>query len=145
MRTWTLSVQVVFGRAPPSSTRFLVIGLTLRAPSSPTAGTRQAETAVIEKFQQKLVRLVSLLNAMILGELEGADRDVKNATRWELIDVSGLDRQALVHLSRSKCKPETVFQWLQNEIVDNVSTGVLGIPAPLLTRAFQEFANGHAL
>ena len=39
-------------------------------------------------------------------------------------------------------RPEIVFQWVQNEIVDNVKTGVLSIPPPLLTRAFQELANG---
>jgi len=102
----------------------------------------EADKELVVSFQQKLVRLMSLLNAMILGELEGDDSAEMAATRWELIDVSGLDRRLLALLARSKSRPEIVFQWVQNEIVDNIKTGVLTIPPPLLTRAFQELANG---
>lgn len=35
-----------------------------------------------------------------------------------------------------------VFQWIQNLIVDAVSSGVLSIPPPLLTRTFQDLGSG---
>lgn len=93
---------------------------------------------LIVTFQQKVVRLVSLLNAMIYCELEDKDMEDKRAMRCELIDVASIDRENLLELSKCENKPEIVFQWLQNEVVDSVKSGVLSIPPPLLTRSFQE-------
>eukprot|EP00450_Noctiluca_scintillans_P026643 CAMPEP_0194535150 /NCGR_PEP_ID=MMETSP0253-20130528/73602_1 /TAXON_ID=2966 /ORGANISM="Noctiluca scintillans" /LENGTH=516 /DNA_ID=CAMNT_0039380889 /DNA_START=25 /DNA_END=1575 /DNA_ORIENTATION=+ len=97
-----------------------------------------AEEDLIIEFQQKVVRLVSLLNAMIYCELEDQNMKDKRSMRCELIDVASIDRENLVELSMCENKPEVVFQWLQNEVVDSVKSGVLSIPPPLLTRSFQE-------
>lgn len=98
----------------------------------------QVDHELIVTFQQKVVRLVSLLNAMIYCELEDKDMEDKRAMRCELIDVASIDRENLLELSKCENKPEIVFQWLQNEVVDSVKSGVLSIPPPLLTRSFQE-------
>ena len=62
----------------------------------------------------------------------------KRSMSCELIDIASIDRDNLLELSMCENKPEVVFQWLQNEVVDSVKSGVLSIPPPLLTRSFQE-------
>ncbi|CAK0881306.1 unnamed protein product [Prorocentrum cordatum] len=42
----------------------------------------------------------------------------------------------------SDAKVELVFQWLQGLIVENINVGVLTIPAPILTRSFQDLGDG---
>jgi len=39
-------------------------------------------------------------------------------------------------------RPEVVFQWVQGLIVSMIETEVLSVPAPLLTRVFQDLGNG---
>jgi len=102
----------------------------------------KAEEELTRSFQQRIIRIVSLLNAMVLGELEGGTAEVKHAVQWQLLDISGLDRKSLEWLAKARNKPEVVFQWLQNDLVDAVSTGVLSIPPPLLTRVFVEYSAG---
>lgn len=99
-----------------------------------------ADPSRVIDFRQKLVRLCSLLNSLLLGELEGIRNDDQEtmASHYELIDVAGLDVGSFDLLSNSDRRPEMVFQWLQNEMVDSIKSGVLSIPAPLLTRSFQE-------
>merc|ERR1712113_721717 len=45
-------------------------------------------------------------------------------------------------VKRSASRVELVFAWIQLLIVENISNGVLAIPAPILSRAFQEIASG---
>lgn len=98
-------------------------------------------------FQQTLIRLLSLNNAMVLAELEGdavlsQGHDHQHfAFTYELLDAKSLDASSLKHLRQATQKPEVVFQWIQCLIVDNISCGVLSIPPPLLTRVFQDFGN----
>lgn len=99
-----------------------------------------AGTERIRLFKQTFVRLVSLLNAMILADLEGVEDGSQNALHFELLDIEAFEDDALSHIELTPTLVETpllVFQWLNNLIVDEISTGVLNIPAPLLTRVFQ--------
>ena len=109
----------------------------------------------IERFQQLFVRLMSLLNAMILAELEGHNvgDDVRNedlkdsvlgarAMTFELLHPDAIDAQYLERIKKAKHKAELVFQWIQNLIVENIVNGVLSIPPPLLTRTFQDLGSG---
>lgn len=95
----------------------------------------------VRLFKQTLVRLVSLLNAMILADLEGVDEDGDQcALHFQLLDIEAFEEDALTHIELSPRLGETpllVFQWLNNLIVDEISSGVLNIPPPLLTRVFQ--------
>lgn len=96
----------------------------------------------IQTFRQTLVRLISLLSAMILAELEGSEPGQHvNALHFELVDVECIDPDSLLYLKKASQKPEVVFQWIQNLIVDNITTGVLSIPPPLLTRTFQDLGS----
>ena len=95
----------------------------------------------IRIFKHAVARLVSLLNAVIFADLEGSKENATNrALNYELLDVEGLDNAALEHLQLADGQhliPLMVFQWFHNLIVQEISTGVLSIPAPLLTRVFQ--------
>lgn len=106
----------------------------------------KCEPQVVQEFHHLLTRLFSLLHAMALAELEdscgGKIEDTK-AFCYELIDVEGLDAVSLLSLKAAECKSELVFQWIQLVIVENMSTGVLNIPPPMLSRVFQELAGGR--
>jgi len=103
----------------------------------------EADISLILRFQHKLIRLFSMLHAVALADLEG-DRSIDSvvAFRLPLIDVAGIDGESLLQLRETGCKVELCFQWIQQLVVENIKTDVLSIPPPILTRAFQELANG---
>jgi len=107
----------------------------------------RAPMETILEFQNTLVRLFSMLHAAALGEIEdnGAPdahfSDVE-AFKMELIDANSLSPQALRAVRDSNAKVELIFQWIQQLIVENIRTEVLNIPPPILSRSFQEIANG---
>jgi len=104
-----------------------------------------ATSDAVFEFQQTLVRLFSMLHAVALADIEdtnGNGPDSVAAYKYGLVDVGGIDSESLRVLKKSHAKAELVFQWIQQLIVENIDTGVLRIPPPILSRAFQEMANG---
>jgi len=104
-----------------------------------------ADEEAILTFQHILVRLFSLLHAVALADIEDCNSDELrevSAFKYELVDVAGLDLDSLQAVKKSEAKVELVFQWIQQLIVENIKTGVLSIPPPILSRSFQEIANG---
>lgn len=102
-----------------------------------------ADSDDVVRFEQTLVRLISLLNAMCMAELEGPVAQGEHlAFHFDLLDVETLDVGTLSQLNGSANKAEIAFQWIQTLLVHNISLGVLDVPAPLLTRVFQEFGVG---
>jgi len=101
-----------------------------------------ADPTVVAEYQQVVVRLVSLLNAMILGELEGQESTAEQALEVELLDVQSFERESMEALNQCTNRPEVVFQWIQGTVVEMISTGVLSIPPPLATRIFQQLGSG---
>jgi len=98
-------------------------------------------------FQNTLIRLFSMLHAAALGEIEDCGEQNQNyakvaAFKMELIDGEALDEECLRAIRDSDAKVELIFQWIQQLIVENIKTGVLSIAPPILTRSFQEIANG---
>merc|ERR1712012_841499 len=87
-----------------------------------------------------------------MGEIEDSNSDMfDNVQAWkfELLDAAGIDDDSLVAIRESDAKVELVFQWIQQLIVENITQisgeerkGVLDIPPPILSRTFQELANG---
>jgi len=107
----------------------------------------KADDAAIFKFKNMLIRLFSMLHAAALAELEELNHDVEDideitAFSFDLIDPAGIDEASLRAVKGSHSKVELLFSWIQFLIVENIDTGVLSIPAPILSRAFQEIANG---
>lgn len=103
------------------------------------------DPTLVHAFQNTLVRLFSMLHAAALGEIEDtSSKDIESieAFKFELIDVEGIDEDSLISVMESRAKAELIFQWIQQLIVENIKVGVLSIPAPILSRSFQEMANG---
>lgn len=104
----------------------------------------QASPARVLEFQNKVVRLFSMLHALALADVEdsGDQLDKIAAFNYELVDVGGIDEESLATLRDSACKVELIYQWIQQIIVEEVHSGLLNIPPPILSRSFQELANG---
>mmetsp|Transcript_47799 Transcript_47799/g.107291 ORF Transcript_47799/g.107291 Transcript_47799/m.107291 type:complete len:557 (+) Transcript_47799:155-1825(+) len=99
------------------------------------------------EFRGILVRLFSMLHAVALAELEVINAGPEGledvaAFKFNVLDPGGLDQQTLSAVRKSSSKVELVYSWIQCVIVQNMKTGVLAIPPPILSRAFQEIANG---
>lgn len=103
-----------------------------------------ASPARVREFQNKVVRLFSMLHALALADVEdsGEDIDKIEAFNYELVDVGGIDEESLATLRDSACKVELIYQWIQQIIVEEIHSGLLNIPPPILSRSFQELANG---
>merc|ERR1719208_407466 len=55
-----------------------------------------------------------------------------------------MDAASLEAIQLCNSKVELIYQWIQQLIVENIGAGVLSIPPPILSRSFQEIANGMA-
>lgn len=109
------------------------------------AFTRAAEAAEAEtlEFQNKVVRLFSMLHAAALSEIEDCgESDQSTALDLPLIDPSSVDFETLRVIKDSQAKTELIFQWIQQLIIVSIRTRVMSIPPPILTRSFQEIADG---
>ena len=91
----------------------------------------------IESFKQTIARMMSLLSAMMLTHLEGFDA-LDTERGYDLLDVGSLDMTRVRALAKEDKKTEMVIQWLKVFIIDRMNAGMLTIPAPILTRVFQE-------
>lgn len=99
----------------------------------------------IREFKNLLVRLTSMLHAAALGEIEdstGKNENDLQAFSFDLLDVGGVDETSLAAIRDSHTKVELIFQWLQQLVIDNINSGVLTVPPPILSRSFQELSNG---
>jgi len=85
-----------------------------------------------------------MLHAAALADLESGHDGDDNLMAWgyEIIDPDGVDSESIATLKSYEDKVELIFGWVQMTIVDNIKTGVLAIPPPILSRVFQELANG---
>lgn len=105
----------------------------------------KAEAKEIRMFHHILLRLMSLLHAVALAELEGKEEDDDEepvAFKLELIDVRGIDPESLDTLREVQCLVELIVQWVQSLTVMHINTGVLSIPPPILARVFHNLSNG---
>jgi len=94
-------------------------------------------TAEVAKFQHQLVRLMSLLYCGALQQVSFVKDD-----SMEVIDMAGLDESSLFFLVESEERCDVILQWIRRLIVLNMSSGVIPVPPPILTRVFQELSRG---
>lgn len=91
-------------------------------------------------FQHQVIRLFSLLHASAIGVIaEG----VPDAT-FPIIDMQSFEKTDLLSMQR---QPPTqrvhlAYQWIQVLVVKCIKSGFLNVPAPILTRVFQEMEQG---
>lgn len=91
----------------------------------------------VVSFQHLLVRLMSFLHCASLQRIATI-----KLSSFEVMDPAGLSEESLLHLKTTKEKPEVILQWIQRLIMQNCDSGVLAVPAPILSRVFQELSNG---
>jgi predicted membrane chloride channel (bestrophin family) len=91
----------------------------------------------VEEFHHLLARFMSLLFCSGLQQVS-PNRDKS----FEVLDITGIDQQSIIFLQEATDKVEVILQWIQRSIILNMSTGVLPIPPPVMSRAFQELSRG---
>lgn len=103
----------------------------------------KASTQDVDDFLHLLVRLVSLLNASILADLQfdPYSDEPPPAYSFHIIDVQGLSEKSLKVLAHTDMRVEMVLQWLQQAIVRANQKEVFGVPPPILTRALQDLGS----
>jgi len=91
----------------------------------------------VEAYQHMLARLMSLLFCCALQQVS------PNRERpFEIIDSEGLDPVSLEFLEDTTDRVEVILQWIQRSTILNMQNGVLPIPPPVMSRAFQEISRG---
>jgi len=75
-----------------------------------------------------------------LQEVTEAEDDMYQ--EFSTLGDDGLGRSSLTFLSESQEKVEIIASWIQRLIVMNADKKVIPIPAPILSRVFQELSNG---
>jgi len=92
-----------------------------------------------KQFNHLLIRLFSLLHATALEVIAEQQHQA-----LPVIDIHGIDEAAMKTLEgkTGKDKVDTVYQWINIIIVQNLSNGLLNIPPPILSRVFQELEKG---
>eukprot|EP00421_Protoceratium_reticulatum_P019659 CAMPEP_0168391986 /NCGR_PEP_ID=MMETSP0228-20121227/18266_1 /TAXON_ID=133427 /ORGANISM="Protoceratium reticulatum, Strain CCCM 535 (=CCMP 1889)" /LENGTH=613 /DNA_ID=CAMNT_0008405315 /DNA_START=95 /DNA_END=1934 /DNA_ORIENTATION=+ len=107
----------------------------------------KAPSDQVMRFQHTMMRLFSILNALALTSLQGADEeDYESLERrlqsLEIIDMESFDSKTIKCIQSSGNKIELVFHWIQAVVVEHIESGVLNIAPPILSRAFNELADG---
>ncbi|CAK9011148.1 unnamed protein product [Durusdinium trenchii] len=91
----------------------------------------------VEKFQQFLIKLLSLLHCSALQTMCDLDDD-----SLEILSVSGISEKSLLHLKNSPDRAETVLLWIERLIIEANNRNLFEVPPPILSRAFQELSRG---
>mmetsp|Transcript_6268 Transcript_6268/g.16776 ORF Transcript_6268/g.16776 Transcript_6268/m.16776 type:complete len:440 (-) Transcript_6268:56-1375(-) len=93
-------------------------------------------------FKHRVIRLISILHALALAEMEDSNGGPYKAFNTELIDPDGLEAESMPVLGQAECKVALALEWMLVLIVENIKTGVLNIPPPILSRVFQQLGDG---
>eukprot|EP00448_Togula_jolla_P018565 CAMPEP_0170584610 /NCGR_PEP_ID=MMETSP0224-20130122/8775_1 /TAXON_ID=285029 /ORGANISM="Togula jolla, Strain CCCM 725" /LENGTH=533 /DNA_ID=CAMNT_0010908045 /DNA_START=130 /DNA_END=1731 /DNA_ORIENTATION=- len=99
----------------------------------------------VKHFENTIVRLFSMLHcAALVSIVDDLDQDIDTlqAFRYPLIDAAGFDKESLLYLRGTSNRGELIFQWIQELVTDSIHTGVMNIPAPILSRFYHELASG---
>lgn len=97
-------------------------------------------TQEISHFGHTMVRLFALMHALALEEIATMEDE-----NFPLLDIEGLEKERLSVLCTEGAqgrKVEIVCSWIKVYILRHMEDGVLGVPAPILTRVFQELGTG---
>eukprot|EP00927_Polykrikos_kofoidii_P037740 TRINITY_DN3195_c1_g2_i5.p1 TRINITY_DN3195_c1_g2~~TRINITY_DN3195_c1_g2_i5.p1 ORF type:complete len:646 (+),score=87.72 TRINITY_DN3195_c1_g2_i5:204-2141(+) len=96
---------------------------------------------LVLEFRYTLVHVMSLMHGAALRQIGG------NCEEFDVLDIQGLDRLSMEYLNdfcsiHSINRVEVLLHWIQVLITDNIASGVLIVPPPILTRAYQTLSRG---
>lgn len=93
--------------------------------------------AEVRGFRHLLMSLLSMLFCASLTEISTVPE-----AYFQVLTV-GIDEQSLQYLASKPEKREILMQWIQQLVVDCSRSGVVDIPAPILSRVFHELSIGN--
>eukprot|EP00971_Amphidinium_carterae_P290147 5760985-Amphidinium_carterae.1 len=106
----------------------------------------KSPTSDVLAFQNRILRLYSMLHAVALAELEdvnnGHQGDQVQSFQMELVDAGAFEDETLKAVRDSTCRVELVYQWIQSSIIEAQNSGILSVPPPIISRSFQELSGG---
>lgn len=91
-------------------------------------------------FLHMVIRLFSMLCAASMEEL--TDEKIRKDLCFEILDMTGVDKETIQAITGKKNKVILIYQWIQQTMVHNMETGVLSVPPPVMSTAFRELAQG---
>eukprot|EP00929_Paragymnodinium_shiwhaense_P013117 TRINITY_DN120983_c0_g1_i1.p1 TRINITY_DN120983_c0_g1~~TRINITY_DN120983_c0_g1_i1.p1 ORF type:complete len:825 (+),score=204.50 TRINITY_DN120983_c0_g1_i1:136-2610(+) len=102
-------------------------------------GNKVGEDAT-DKFLHAAVRLFSILSACALQEL--SPREAHKV--WGLLTLNsvGIDEDSLRILDGSDLRVDLCYHWIQQLVLDNMQSGVVSAPPPIVGRVFGELSAG---
>mmetsp|Transcript_11264 Transcript_11264/g.25845 ORF Transcript_11264/g.25845 Transcript_11264/m.25845 type:complete len:615 (-) Transcript_11264:91-1935(-) len=96
----------------------------------------------VAAFRHTLIRLLSILNSLMMAELQHATHGEDTQLSLPVLDPGGLAPERMKFLEHQGCKVEIISQWIQQLALTQLRKGVVDVPAPIATRAFQEIGAG---
>mmetsp|Transcript_45264 Transcript_45264/g.105013 ORF Transcript_45264/g.105013 Transcript_45264/m.105013 type:complete len:515 (-) Transcript_45264:73-1617(-) len=91
----------------------------------------------VQLFQHRMIRLMSMLYCSALQQMS-----THPAEDFSILNIEGLDKRSLAYLSSKTDKSEVILQWMQRLVVEGMNNGIVPVPAPIVTRVFQELSRG---
>lgn len=89
----------------------------------------------IENFKDKLIHLFSTLHAVGLASVSDSSQSI-----FHIVDVDHMPSKFIHALQELKAdaRVELTYLWINNCVIKEISTGLLNVPPPILSRIFQE-------
>lgn len=87
----------------------------------------------VDDFQYLLSRYMSLLVSCSMSDISGLGLE-----NFPTLSLDCVDPSTLRYLGKTSAQQNVLLQWVQRLVVDSARAGVIDIPTPILTRAFQE-------
>eukprot|EP00929_Paragymnodinium_shiwhaense_P028065 TRINITY_DN16343_c0_g3_i2.p1 TRINITY_DN16343_c0_g3~~TRINITY_DN16343_c0_g3_i2.p1 ORF type:complete len:574 (-),score=47.38 TRINITY_DN16343_c0_g3_i2:276-1997(-) len=91
----------------------------------------------VEAFQHYIVRLMSMLFCASLQAVAELPDEC-----FETLGDVGIQPSSLQYLAEAPDKCEVILHWVQRILVEKHWDGLVNVPAPILTRVFQELGSG---
>mmetsp|Transcript_60323 Transcript_60323/g.143703 ORF Transcript_60323/g.143703 Transcript_60323/m.143703 type:complete len:659 (-) Transcript_60323:229-2205(-) len=104
------------------------------------AQTSKKSQEKVQRFTHTVIRLFCLLHAMALEEIA----DLKDG-HCPLIDIEGFNQRDLRMLLSEEVqgkRVQVVLCWIKLLIIESIDSGLIAVPAPIVTRVFQELGMG---
>lgn len=91
----------------------------------------------VDDFQYLLSRYMSLLVSCSMSDISGLGLE-----NFPTLSLDCVDPSTLRYLGKTSAQQNVLLQWVQRLVVDSARAGVIDIPTPILTCAFQELSIG---
>eukprot|EP00440_Ansanella_granifera_P018247 gb/GFBE01019815.1/.p1 GENE.gb/GFBE01019815.1/~~gb/GFBE01019815.1/.p1 ORF type:complete len:357 (+),score=70.78 gb/GFBE01019815.1/:1-1071(+) len=106
----------------------------------------KASQEEVENARNIAMRLCSLLNCLMIHQLEGTAATSVESLQYPVIDVHGIDKATLQAIFRDAGhnKVTTTMQCLQKVATETLKNGVTTVAPPIFGRTYQELSQGMA-